>query len=117
MIDYGAQEACEFKKVITPKKISTIQQNEIPEIVEIFANVEFSDGDLDVEMEIEAPVRATRSQSRNKETSMPPSDPQPKRNKVKRVIKTKTVEKSNVKQRRRRIIEEEESDAKTDDGE
>lgn len=115
--DYAAHEALEIKVNQTPKMSPPVRQTpelstrETPERVEAFHDVdfEFSDGDIDVEMEqeFEPPRTRSRSQSRNKENSIPPAEPQPKRYKVKRVIKTKTVVKNESKPRRRRIIEEE----------
>lgn len=66
------------------------------------AHIEFSDTDVDEEP---IPLR-TRSQSRIKETSMPPSEPVESKKKVKRGAKAVGAEKQQKPRRRRRIIEE-----------
>lgn len=68
------------------------------------AHIEFSDIDVDEEpIPLRTPGR-TRSQSRIKETSMPPSEPVEKQKKVRRGAKAVGAEKQ--PRRRRRIVEE-----------
>lgn len=96
---------------LTPENIILV-----PERKESFhdTNFEFSDGDLDVEMEVDPPRTRTRSQSRVKENSVAPVEAEPKRNKVKRVVKKKTVIRNEIKPRRPIYIEEEDDFAYTE---
>lgn len=99
-------EAKAKKPARPPSRASPCIELEDDDVAMHDAHIDFSDVDVD-----EEPIRSrTRSQSRVKETSMPPSEPVEKKKKVKRGAKTVGAEKQQPKPRRRRAIAEENTD-------
>jgi hypothetical protein len=80
--------------IVSPSDIDEPMQTDV---------YEFSD------VEIEEPIRQsrTRSQSRMKETSVPPAEPEKKQPRVRRTSKKPESETAPTKLRRRRAIKEE----------